>query len=208
MKGTSHLAIGAATGFLISSYAQVDPENTVALVALGGISGLVPDLDIDGKLRNKLTFPHKTIQIASALIGIILMLYSYLTFEGSRDYFLAGIGFIILLFASMFQKKHLLLITALGIIIGGYFLGVKWILLSGIYMLVASMSPHRSYTHSLLGLCLFGWMIYELVNVIPFYGVFETCIFSYISHLVADSKLIPFQKQGVPLLLPITKRKF
>ncbi len=80
MNGTAHTAIGAATGFMIANRFENEPSVTLLLVGLGAVSGLMPDLDIDGKLRNKITLSHKVIQAAAQLIGILLIIYSF--YEG------------------------------------------------------------------------------------------------------------------------------
>ncbi|HLR02222.1 MAG TPA: metal-dependent hydrolase [Virgibacillus sp.] len=205
MKGTSHVIIGAATGFIVASYSQANPETTIALVGIGGFSGLVPDLDIGGKLRSKLTKPHASIRHTAQLIGLLLMVYSFLIKNDTHPYFGMGIGAVIFVLASMFKQKHMLMITGIGVLAGGYFLEENWVLLFGTYILMASLTPHRSYTHSLIGLVFFGIIGYQFEQSLVMEGVFYTCLLGYVSHLVADSKLVPFNKRGVPLFLPFTK---
>src|SRR5699024_420578 len=152
MNGTSHTIIGAATGFIIASNFQSTPEATIALVGLGGIAGLIPDLDIGGKLRNKITMPQIYIRRIAQFISILLIIYSFFMKTGTSSYIGAGIGVGMFLAACMFKQKHMLMITGIGVFSVGYFLKENWILLFGIYIFIASISPHRSYTHSLLGL--------------------------------------------------------
>src|SRR5699024_8949628 len=119
-----------------------------------------PDLDIGGKLRNKLNLPHSYLRKITQLIGILLLLYSLFNKADTYPYIGVGIGAGIFLFASIFKQRHMLMITGVFVAVGGYFLGEHWILLFGVYILIASISSHRSYTHSLVGLCFFGLISY------------------------------------------------
>lgn len=208
MKGTVHAFIGAATGFIVANNFHGDPEETVILIGIGGVAGLVPDLDIGGKLRNKFTIPHSYIQHIAQLIGLMLLLYSFFK---STDGFAAiggGLGAAIFLLATLFKQKHMLMITGIGVFIGGYLLEEWWILLFGVYILIASVCSHRTYTHSLLGFCFFGLIGYFLQQSLELEGIFYASIFSYASHLAADSRLLPFNKRGVPLFLPLWRKDF
>src|SRR5690625_7893904 len=77
MNGTAHAAIGAAGGFIVANTLHTDPVTTVFLVGLGGVSGLIPDLDIDGKLRGRITLSHKVIRTVAQLIGMMMIFYSF-----------------------------------------------------------------------------------------------------------------------------------
>lgn len=205
MKGTSHALIGATTGFIVANYSQAGPKTTIALVGIGGFAGLVPDLDIGGKLRSKLTMPHASIRHIAQLIGMLLMIYSFFMKNDTYPYIGIGIGAAIFILATMFKQKHMLMITGIGVLAGGYFLEENWIILFGAYILMASLTSHRSYTHSLVGLVFFGIIAYQFEQSLVMEGVFYACICGYGSHLLADSKLLPFNKRGVPLFLPFTK---
>ena len=50
------MALGATVGFLTANTLQTDPTTTLFLVGIGGVSGLMPDMDIDGKLVIGLPF--------------------------------------------------------------------------------------------------------------------------------------------------------
>lgn len=205
MKGTSHAIAGGITGFIVASHFQVHLGETILLTGLGGMAGLVPDLDIGGKLRNKLTVPHTFIRHIAQLIGILLLIYSVYRKDDTYPYTGVGIGAAIFLFASMFKQKHMLLITGISVFAGGYFLQEYWMLLFGAYIFVASISSHRGFTHSLAGFCFFGLIGYLLQQSVTMDGIFYTCLMGYGSHLVLDSALLPFNKRGVPLFLPLSK---
>jgi len=208
MKGTAHTFIGAATGFVVANNFQADPKETIILIGIGGLAGLVPDLDIGGKLRHKLTIPHTYIQHIAQFIGLLLLLYSFIKSTDGFSAISGGLGAAIFLLATLFKQKHMLMITGIGVCIGGYALEEWWVFLFGGYIFIASICAHRTYTHSLLGLCFFGLIGYLIEQSTGLEGIYYACIFGYVSHLAADSKLLPFNKSGIPLFLPIWRKEF
>jgi inner membrane protein len=194
VNGTAHAAIGAATGFIVANTFETPPSTTLFLIGLGGISGLIPDLDIDGKLRGKITFSHKVIRTVAQLIGILMVFYSF--YEGStkEKWIGIGIGIVMMVAASFIKQKHMLTITGVGVIAGGFSLSEIWLILLGIYIIIASFVSHRSYTHSILGVLFFGVIASKLELSLDIGGVFYTCLAGYISHLIADFKILPFNK--------------
>ncbi|MED1472140.1 metal-dependent hydrolase [Bacillus salipaludis] len=207
MNGTAHAAIGAATGFVVANTIQTSPSMTLFLIGLGGVSGLVPDLDIDGKLREKITLSHQVIQLVAQLIGIFMILYSFFEGAGREKWLGIGIGLVMMVVSAKIKQKHMLTLTGIGVLAGGFSLQEMWLILLGIYMLIASFVPHRSYTHSILGVIFFGVIASKLEASLGMDGVFYTCILGYISHLIADLKILPCNKRGIKLFLPISSKE-
>ncbi len=207
LNGTAHAALGAATGFIVANTYHTSPSTTLLLVGLGGISGLFPDLDIDGKLREKITLSHKVIQAAAQLIGILMIFYCF--FEGSAQerWVGIGIGLGMMLISSLIKQKHMLTITAIGVLLIAFTLSEIWLMLLGIYILIASFVSHRSYTHSILGVIFFGIIASRFEMSLGVNGVFYTCLAGYISHLIADLKILPFNKRGIKLFLPVSSKE-
>ncbi|MEH7391536.1 metal-dependent hydrolase [Bacillus sp. JJ1474] len=208
MNGTSHTVIGAATGFLTANLLQTDPTGTILLVGIGAISGLMPDIDIDGKLSNKITISHKIIRTAAQFIAILLILYSYFTGSGMNKWIGIGAGMLIFIISSFITQRRMLTITGIGVLFGGFSLQENWLWLLGIYIIAASFVPHRSYTHSLLGILFFAYISIQFEIAIGYEGVFITCLMGYVSHLIADMKILPFNKRGVKFFLPFSKKEF
>lgn len=207
MNGTAHTAIGAATGFIVANTFENEPSVTLLLVGLGAVSGLMPDLDIDGKLRNKITLSHKVIQAAAQLIGILLIIYSFYEERNMERWMGIGIGFGMMILSAFIKQKHMLIISGVGVLAGGLSLQENWLLLLGIYILIASLVSHRSYTHSILGIVFFGFIAFNLERSVGIEGVYYACLGGYISHLVADMKLFPFNKRGIKLFLPLSSKE-
>lgn len=208
MNGTAHTVIGAASGFMVANTLHTDPTTTMILVGLGGISGLVPDLDIDGKLSGRITFSHKAIRSVAQLIGILMIIYSYYRGVGTEKYIGMSIGALNIGLASSLRQKHMLAITGIGVLIGGLTLEETWVILMGLYILIASLVSHRSYTHSIVGVVFFAVITAKLEKSLGLPGVYYTCLIGYISHLIADSKLLPFNKRGIKLFLPFSSKEF
>lgn len=207
MNGTAHAAVGGAAGFVTANTFQAEVSVTFFLVGLGAVSALVPDLDVDGKLRGKITLSHKAIQSTAQLIGILMIIYSFYEGTDTRQYLGMGIGLAMLAIASRLKQKHMLTLTSIGVIAGGISLQEVWLILFGIYILIASFVPHRSYTHSILGIIFFGIIAMRLEASLEIQGVYYTCLAGYISHLITDSKLFPFNKRGIKLFLPLSSKE-
>jgi len=207
LNGTSHAVIGAATGFIVANTFQASPSATLLFVGLGGVSGLIPDLDIDGKLRGKITLSHKVIRLSALVIGMMMILYSFYEKTVEERWLGVGIGFLIIVVASLIKQKHMLTITGIAVLVGGFSLEELWLILLGIYIVIASFSPHRSYTHSILGTVFFGVIASNLETSLGIQGVFYSCFGGYISHLIADLKILPFNKRGIKLFLPLSSRE-
>lgn len=208
LNGTAHTVIGAGAGFLTANVLQTDPTGTIILVGLGAISGLMPDVDIDGKLSNKITISHKLIKSIVQCLSVLLVLLSY--FLGSGIYKWTGIaaGLIIFFLSSFIKQRRMLTMTGIGLFIGGFYLHENWLWQLGIFIIAASFVPHRSYTHSIIGILAFSYISYQLEASMKMNGIFIACFLGYISHIVADMKMLPFNKKGVKLFLPFTNREF
>lgn len=207
MNGTAHAAIGAAAGFITAKAYQSDPLEILLFVGIGSVSALIPDLDIDGKLRSKITFSHKVIQTAAQLIGILMIFYSFFEGKATDKWIGMAIGTGMLLLSTLIKQKHMLIITAAGVLLGGISLKESWLMLLAVYIFIASFVSHRSYTHSLLGVLFFGLIAYQLESSIGINGVFYTCLAGYISHLAADLKILPFNRRGIKLFLPFSSKE-
>jgi inner membrane protein len=207
VNGTAHMAAGAAAGFITANSMGSNLSMTAVLVTVGGISGLMPDMDIDGKLSNKVTFSPKMIRAVAQVIGLMMMVYSFLEEHGREQWIGIGYGIGILLLSAVITQRRMLTFTGIGVTAAGWHLDETWLWLLGIYIVIASFVSHRSYTHSLLGLIFFGFIAKYFESSLKIEGIFEACMLGYASHLVGDMKLLPFNKRGVKLFLPFTSKE-
>jgi inner membrane protein len=208
LKGTAHAALGAGSGFITANYLQSDPSATLFLVVAGGIAGLLPDVDVDGKLSNKITLSHKLIRTVAQLIGFLMILYSTLEGNNSERWIGISIGAGMMIISSFLTQRRMLTVTGIGVLAGGISLHEGWLVLLGLYIIIASFISHRSYTHSLIGTLFFAAIALRFEQSIGVAGTFAACMGAYISHLIADMKILPFNKRGVKYFLPISKKEF
>ncbi|RLQ91167.1 metal-dependent hydrolase [Falsibacillus albus] len=207
MNGTAHMTVGAATGFIVANSFGSTPGTTAALVGIGGVAGLMPDLDVDGKLSNKVTFSPKMIRAVAQIIGFLMMLYSYLQGVGTERWLGVGYGAAMMALSSFITQRRMLTITGIGVIACGWQLNETWLWLLGIYILGASLVSHRTYTHSVLGVIYFSIVARHLDSYLMMNGVYEACMVGYCSHLIGDMKFLPFNKRGVKLFLPLSSKE-
>lgn len=208
MNGVAHSAIGAGAGFLVANAFGADSITTLALISAGTVSALIPDLDIGGKLANKISLSDELLKSAATLIGFLMIVLSLLQGAGNEKWFGILIGTAIIFFAQKLSQKIMLIITGIGVAVIGFLLSKLWLMLIGIYIIGAALSPHRSYTHSLLGLAFFAYIAHLFAVDIKNVAMFYACIFGYISHLVADMRIFPVNKKGIKLFMPFSKINF
>ncbi|PLS17388.1 metal-dependent hydrolase [Bacillus sp. M6-12] len=208
MNGSAHLAIGAGSGYIVANAVQSDPASTGLLIIIGAVTGLMPDIDIDGKLSNKITFSHKVIRSIAQVIGLLMMVYSYFSGDGAEKWLGIGAGIGIIAISMYITQRRMLTVTGIGVLAGGLSLEENWLLLLAIFIIIASFVPHRSYTHSIIGIIFFGVISAQFQDAVGVNGVFSACMAGYISHLAADLRILPFNKRGVKLFLPISSKEF
>ncbi|TXC91321.1 metal-dependent hydrolase [Metabacillus litoralis] len=207
MKGTTHAILGGVGGLVVSQALLTDPTQATILIGIGCVAGLVPDMDIDGKLSNRITFSHKLVRTIVQLIGCFLV-FQGLFFEAKDEQIISVlIGISLFVLSTFIKQRHMLTVTGIGVFVAGASIEELWLTLLGIYILIASVVSHRSYTHSLIGLLYFAFIAYYLEEAYKIDGIFWTCMLGYSSHLIADMKLLPLNKRGVKLFLPFSKRE-
>ncbi|MBD7908196.1 metal-dependent hydrolase [Sporosarcina gallistercoris] len=213
MKGSSHLGIGIAVG-AIAGYITHPDVMTVAICAgIGGVSGVAPDLDTNGLASNSITLSKKVSKVLmeTAGIGILLtLIYQVMTQGMSNEiYIYGGMGLALLIVSRLITQRRMLTITGVLVLLLGFVLDQSLgILLAGSYIVFASFLPHRSYTHSLLGVLFYAAVLKYLDMEWPIEGMFAAGMAGYISHLVADMKVLPVNRRGVKWFAPLWKQEF
>lgn len=213
MKGTSHLFIGTAVGAVAGYAVQPDIKTALIGAAVGGISGVVPDLDTNGLASNSITLSKKVSKWLMETAGIVILLtLIYQVFiEGlSQDiYVYGGIGLLLLIVSRIITQRRMLTITGVLVMLLGFVLDQSpGILLAGSYIIIASFLPHRSYTHSIIGIVFYAYILKHVYAQWPIDGLVAAGLAGYISHLLADMKVLPVNRRGVKWFLPLWSREF
>ena len=202
MNGGAHATIGAAVGLAVALKMDSAIEESLILTGAGMLSGLVPDLDTGGKLSNRISVSNKYLNALVRLIGVLLAFYAYFYADSAIQIACYTGSFILLFILPKFSRSFMLMMTGVIIGIGGYMMMTIWLMLFGIYIIAAAFMPHRSYTHSLLGVLFYAVIAHYLSIEVGIQGLYAACLFGYISHLAADTRLIPGNKRGIKPLLP------
>lgn len=206
MDGNIHAAAGGAAGLAVAYYTGADIPVAVTYVLLGGFSGLAPDLDVNGALAHKITLSKKWLHLLLGLGGVLLILYCLQAESGSSRWIGIGLGGALLLVPGIaIKQKTMLLFTGIAIVAAGIYMSEIWMVLLGVFIGASSFLPHRSLTHSLIGLGYYGLIGYYLQQSLQLPGVMHVCLYAYASHLILDMKWIPGNKRGVRLLQPFSR---
>ncbi|MGN7388918.1 metal-dependent hydrolase [Sporosarcina sp. SAFN-015] len=213
MKGSSHTAIGVTVGAIAGFQVQPDLYTIAISSFVGGVSALVPDLDTNGLASNRITISKKFAQWLMQFVGIgilIAIAYQYFTKGFAPSIILyAGIGLLFFIVSRFITQRRTLTLTGVMVM----WLGIVMhqsigILLIGSYIVIASFLPHRSYTHSLLGLAFYAFILHQLQQEWAIEGLLIAGIAGYASHLVADMKLLPMNRRGVKWFAPLWNKEW
>ncbi|KKB33828.1 metal-dependent hydrolase [Bacillus thermotolerans] len=209
VKGSSHLTIGGAVGLGVSFYMQTDPLTTASLIGIGAVAGLAPDLDVNGKLSNRITISKKWLILFFALAGLLLIGYSYFLLGGVAAAGGMAIGACLIFLPRLFIKQRTMLFLT-GIALGAvaWYTDIFWLLLLSVFIAVSSFLSHRTLTHSFIGAACFSAIAWHFEQSMHVEGSFLAGTLAYLSHLVADMKVWPANKKGVKWFLPLFRKEF
>lgn len=208
MKGSTHLAIGAAVGVAAAVYFPFQLQHATIYVSVASFSALAADLDGTSLLNGKLSKLSRWIHSFGLWAGVLLAIgNAYLYFAGDRFYpaFAAIAGTVLLLGLATSQgtiRNALTSLIGLGVVYYGIRIDQRWLLELGVFVAWAPWLKHRGMTHTVWALLLWGYIGWGLETQLGIQGIMLTAAAGYASHLIADS-LTP---QGVKWLFPIIKR--
>lgn len=208
MKGTTHLAIGAAIGAAASAYYPFSLNNAALYLTVASFSALSADLDGASLLSSKLGKLSKLIR-ELLLWGGALMLavigYFYYTGEAlHKEYtIIAGILFLLGMIAKQGVIRNTL-VSAIGCIlmIAGLSYALNWLIGLGLFIAWAPWLAHRGMTHTVWAVLIWGAIGWGLEQQLQIEGIAVVSAAGYLSHLIADT-LTP---SGVKWLYPLYKR--
>ncbi|KIL45361.1 metal-dependent hydrolase [Jeotgalibacillus soli] len=209
MKGTSHALAGAGVGLGVAIWVDAPPTATGLLIGLGCVSGLAPDLDTNGKLSNRISLHRKWLWYTLALIGVIIGVYSLITFSGIAKLIGTAIALIMIIVPRfLINQRFMIFLSGTAVIAFGWYWREMWIISFGLFMIAATFLPHRGLTHSVVGILIFSYISFLLEQSILINGVVYSCSLGYLSHLLMDMKCLPFNKKGIKWFQPVYNREF
>lgn len=215
MRGTTHAAIGIAVANAIQQSAVSDfMRNPAALIPIvAAYAGAIfCDIDLENSMiSNKLFFlKSRTLRQLITTVFVGSLIAAVIQFQHT-SYFPFVMAFFVICLMSLTKitrgvlsivKKTVLIGTAAVILLAGLVERQPPLMLAGAVMLVFILSPHRGYSHSLLGIVVctavakYFCVYYGLMEVSLYFGL------GMLSHVAADM----FTNQGVVLLFPYPRR--
>ncbi len=210
MKGSTHLAIGAAIGAAATLYYPFHLSHGGVYLSVAAFSALAADLDGTNLLSGKLSKLSRWLRRFAVGSGVVLVLanaYGYV-FESWYSFQFAALGVVALLVglaASQGTVRNALVsVVGLGLLYAGARTDQAWLMGLGVYVAWVPWLKHRGMTHTLWALLLWGIIGRDLENELGIPGVTATAVAGYASHLLADT-LTP---SGVKWLFPLYKKSF
>ncbi|GIP36186.1 metal-dependent hydrolase [Paenibacillus sp. J2TS4] len=210
MKGSTHLAIGAAIGVFAGLYYNMDFKEGALCVAAASFSALSADLDGNSILSGKIDKVSKWLREGLLGLGIIsLILVSYLYFYHHLYYLewtaASGALFLVGFISRQGVIRNLLLsLIGAGLIYGGWQLNMTWLSGLGLFIAWVPWLKHRGMTHTLWAVWIWWAIGAGLERQVEIEGLAAVSAISYLSHLLADT-LTP---SGVKWLYPLYKKPF
>ncbi|MDT8863048.1 metal-dependent hydrolase [Alkalihalobacillus sp. MEB130] len=208
MRGTQHLLVGASIGGALAYLGNTEISSAALIVGVSSFASLAPDLDTNGKLARRMTVSHTVVRQLIFILGACIA--AYVSFFQDEMIWI-GVGiFIGAIFLSrrFITPKSMNLLTAACLIGAGMYVSILWLIGLGLFCAVAALSAHRGITHSFVGLLFFSWIASSAESYYAVDGVFLAAVLGYISHLVLDMRLLPFNKRGVKWLYPVLKKEW
>ncbi|WJH33375.1 metal-dependent hydrolase [Paenibacillus sp. CC-CFT747] len=210
MKGTTHLAIGAALGVAAGLRLQTDFETGMVWIAVSSLSALIPDLDGPSILSGKLSKFAKTFREVVLSSGILLVigLAALYHWKGYYHFPLTLLGAALTLagfaFREGFIRNALVSGIGAGLAAWGAFHSIYWLIGLGAYVAIAPWLKHRGLTHTLWAAAVWWGISLGFEAYVGYEGIATIAGLGYLSHLVADT-LTP---GGVKWLNPLVKKTF
>jgi inner membrane protein len=208
MKGSTHLAIGAAIGVAASLYYPFNLNNTSLYLSVSVMSALSADLDGPSVLSGKLGKLSKLLRELALWTGALLLAgVAYLYFNEDRiDPVYATIAVILSLLGFITKegsiRNALVSLVGCGLLYAGWITKQNWLMGFGLFVIWVPWLAHRGMTHTVWALLLWGAIGWGLEQQLQIEGIMVVSIAGYASHLLADT-LTP---AGVKWLYPLYKK--
>ncbi|UHA73133.1 metal-dependent hydrolase [Paenibacillus sp. 481] len=209
MKGTTHLAIGAAIGVAATAYYPFSLKSAALYVTIASFSALSADLDGPSILSSKLGKISKLLREFILWIGVLLsagVTILYVVYGQAYPEF-TTIALLVCLLGFVTKEGNIrnVLVSLIGcaMIYAGLATMLTWLIGFGIFIAIAPWMKHRGMTHTVWALLFWGAIGWGLEQHLQVEGIAFVATAGYFSHLLADS-LTP---RGVKWFYPISKKK-
>jgi inner membrane protein len=208
MKGSTHLAIGAAIGVAASMYYPFNLNNATIYLSVAALSALSADLDGPSVLSGKLGKLSKLIRELSLWTGMLFLAgVAYLYFNEDRIHPVYPTIAVILCLLGFITKEGtirnvLVSLVGCGLLYAGWITKQEWLMGFGLFVIWVPWLAHRGLTHTIWALLVWGAIGWGLEQQLRVEGIMAVSIAGYASHLLADT-LTP---AGVKWLYPIFKK--
>jgi inner membrane protein len=208
MKGTTHLAIGAAIGVAAAAYYPLSLTNSVLYIAVASFSALSADLDGPSLLSSKLgkiskLFQHLVLGSGVFLTASVLYLhfFQHLFYQ---TYTMIAVTTLLLGFVARegFIRNALVSLVGLGLIYSGLDWKMTWLIAFGVYVAWVPWLKHRGMTHTVWAFLLWGVIGWGLEQQLQIQGITIVSMAGYLSHLLADTST----PSGVKWFYPLYKK--
>ncbi|MGN7381757.1 metal-dependent hydrolase [Paenibacillus sp. SAFN-117] len=208
MKGSTHLAIGAAIGVFAGLYHSMDFKEGAMCVAAAAFSSLSADLDGNSILSGKLDKMSKLLResilgLGILSVGAVLYFYFYRHLFYMEWTMVATALFLLgLITRQGVIRNFLLSLIGIGLIYWGWQNEMIWMAGLGLFISWAPWLKHRGMTHTLWAVFLWWAIGLGLERQVGIEGIAALSAISYFSHLLADT----FTPSGVKWLYPLYKK--
>ncbi|MFD2614943.1 metal-dependent hydrolase [Paenibacillus gansuensis] len=210
MKGTTHLAIGAAIGIASASLNPFTLTNAAIYIAVAGFSALAADLDGPSMLSSKLDKASRMFQQWTTTAGVILAVVVGLQYvlNGQLYWKFAAVSVMILLLGLVVRegvlRNSLVSLVGCGLLYAGFTMQMHWLAGFGLFIAWVPWLKHRGLSHTVWAILAWAAISTGLERQLGIPGLMNTAVAGYVSHLAADT-LTP---KGVKWLYPLVGRSF
>lgn len=208
MKGTTHLAIGAAIGIAATVYYPFSLKHAFLYVTVASLSALSADLDGPSILSSKITKAAKWLRESMMLAAILLLVYgAYVYFQDQyidMKMLLASVPLFLL--SLVLRHGNIRNITVslagCGLVYAGWDFAMNGVIAFGAFVIVVPWFKHRGMSHTLWALILWAYIGHAMQRDLQVEGLALVTLLGYLSHLLADTTT----PSGVRWLYPLYKK--
>lgn len=214
MKGSTHLAIGAAIGVAASLLHPIDPERAAYYVAASGFSALSADLDGTSMLSTKLGKVSHWMREGAIVLGLLALGVSACAYAAQNRLYLGvaaiGLGLVLLglIMREGILRNALVSLCGLGLLYAGWHSGFAGLMGLGVFVAWAPWLNHRGLTHTVWAVFAWAAIAAAFERELRIDGLAAVATAGYLSHLIADSLTPSGVKWLYPLLNKSIKFKF